>query len=101
MQCHPALWQEVGSYVPSLYYKREALCPPLSQHALQARCKWRGPPPTVSWIGPLGAGEDMLLSAVCLHDWFFLKAVGGLWTVALFSEEVLVVALSPLQHNQL
>lgn len=55
----------------------------------------------MSWFAPPGAGKNMLLSATCLHDWFFLKAVGGLSTVALFSEEVPVVALSPLQHNQL
>lgn len=106
MQCHPALWQEVGFCVPSLCCMEVALYPPLSQHALWCPCKRWSPPPTVRQFGPPGASEDRVkgplqLSATSLHDCCFLKAVNGVWQVALFSEEVPVVPLHPLQHKQL
>lgn len=78
-----------------------ALCLRLSWRALEGRL-----PPNVCWFGCPGTTENMvkrprLLSATCLHGWFFLEAASGLWEVALFSEEVPFVPLSPLQHNQL
>lgn len=60
----------------------------------------------MSRFGPPGAGENRVkgplpLSATRLHDCLSAKAASGSQQAALFSEEVPVAALRPLQHKQL